>query len=84
MDELDKVMATTAAAGQGIKNKLDKIKQEDDVFKAKKENLNSATTQMRLNMYQVRYFRLIYPCTVDAHVPWHHPPARRTCGGFIR
>ncbi len=54
MTELDNIMNDVSNVAQRIKQKLDQIKGENDKFSADKVNQNSATTQMRANMYQVR------------------------------
>lgn len=50
MKELDALMVNTSAVGKQIKNSLDKIKADNDRYQ--RDNENSATTQMRLNLYQ--------------------------------
>lgn len=57
MAELDRIMQETSNTGVKIKSQLDKIKVENDKFSAQKENQNSATTQMRLNLYQTHIRR---------------------------
>lgn len=56
MKELDFTMAETTREGQEIKAKLDKISEENKKYK--KENPNSATLQMRVNLYQTHVRRL--------------------------
>lgn len=57
MDELDKAMQQTSTLGVKVKNQLEKIKVDNDTFKAKKENAGSATAQMRENLYQTHVRR---------------------------
>lgn len=56
MKELDFTMAETTREGQAIKAKLDKISDANKRYK--KENPNSATLQMRVNLYQTHVRRL--------------------------
>lgn len=56
MAMLDRVMENTTADGRLIKNKLDSIKADNDKYT--KTNPNSATLQMRLNLYHTHLRRL--------------------------
>jgi len=57
MAELDKIMSDTGKVTGMMKKKLDEIKAENDKYAAVKENMHSATTQMRANMYQTNIRR---------------------------
>lgn len=55
MKKLDGIMAETTTAGGRIKSQLDKITASNEKFK--KDNPNSAITQMRNNLYQTHLRR---------------------------